>query len=318
MLFKRDSYQQWFHRWLSRRHPQHNRLQLSSKQVYILPSSFGWAYALVVLTIGLGSVNYQLNAGFFFVFLLLVLGFYSLWQTHANLNQLIIECLPISDTEAGKPLELTLNIKSQHNSRFAIWFSFSDQNKTLLETLSSSSTLLTLTLPTRSRGFYKLPIVKVDTFYPFNLFHVWSYLHFDAHYFVYPKATSPGFWPEKMATSRSDGNQLIMGDEEVFEFKRTQNPWLQPSHIAWKLSSKTDYWLVKEMASPQKKEWLFQLNSSLTPDIERALSNMSYWIHQAEQLQHPYGIELNGIRTEIAHGAQHLQMCLRKLATFKA
>ncbi|HSH53768.1 MAG TPA: hypothetical protein VK967_01965, partial [Methylotenera sp.] len=44
--------------------------QLSRRHIYILPTRFGWLYAMLLIALLTGSINYSLSLGFAMTFLL--------------------------------------------------------------------------------------------------------------------------------------------------------------------------------------------------------------------------------------------------------
>lgn len=307
--------QRW-QKWIKKRHPKHNPQQLSTNQIYILPSIFGLGFAVVLLSIGIGAINYQVNPAFFFVFLLMIIGFSSMWESHRNLKGLTIQCLPIDDTEEGKPVKIALHIKGSGIPRYALWFSFKQGDVVKLEQLPVEGKQVLLPLPTDHRGAFEIPPIKIESFYPLGLFHVWSYAYFNVSYYVYPEAISPDFWPEVRHGEAQKLYKHLAGDEELYELKNIENPWVQPSRIAWKISSRKQGWYLKNMSNPAGESWVFRIDDLPHQDIESNLRHLSYWIQSAEQKGHAYGLDQKGTQIEISHGENHMRYCLRQLATY--
>ncbi|AHE68034.1 DUF58 domain-containing protein [Legionella oakridgensis] len=303
--------------WIKKRSPSGNPQCLSSRHLYILPSAFGWGYVIVLLTLGIGAINYQLNPAFLLIFLMMIIGILNLWQNHRNLQGLCIRCLAVDDAEQGQPanIKLLLSVEAEH--RYALFLAFEESSIVHVEKISKEEQMIFLALKTPHRGHFKLPPLKIYSNYPLGLSRVWSYLYFDISYYVYPLAVSPGFWPAPADNSIKTSPLLYpTGDEELHELKSVINPWIQTSRIAWKISARGQGWYLKQMTSPGGEHWLFRLEELPSEDIEKRLQQLSYWIQTAEQLGHRYGLELNGTRIPLGAGKTHMQTCLRQLAMY--
>lgn len=308
-----DLTQQWVKKRSSFSNPQH----LTSKRIYILPSAFGWLYGFVIITITIGAINYQLNTAYFFVFLLAIIALLSMWQTHQNIKDISIQCMQIDDVEQGHPAKVTLFIYSKDQPRYALIFSYKKGEVVTLEHTPAKGGKIILPIATPARGKFKLPPIKIYSYYPLGIFRVWTYLYFDLEYYVYPAARSPGFWPNAITQQSQQENLMYHpGEDELYELKSVDNPWVQASRIAWKISARGQGWYLKTLTSPAGEYWLFSLDALKTRDIETDLQHLSYWIQTADQQRQAYALELGDNITKFAFGAEHRKHCLRKLAVY--
>ena len=306
-----------FQGWVKARTLRIHAQKSSLSKIYILPSGFGWAFVLAIICIATGAINYQLNTVLLLVFMFFIIGILSMWETNRNLKGVSISCLPIDDTQEGQPLKVMLLVRGSALTRFAIAFSFEAGDAVKLERLTKDDEQVILPMQTIQRGHFNLPVIVVATYFPFGLFRAWSYIYFDNDYFVFPQAVDPEHWPESGDNlSQKESYLSHAGEDDLYELKAIKNPWVQAGRIAWKISARGQGWYLKSMTSPTGEHWLFRIEDLISRDIELNLQQLSYWIQTAEQQGHLYGVELNGFRTEISHGKQHLQHCLRELATY--
>jgi uncharacterized protein (DUF58 family) len=308
-------------KWLQHRIKTRTFKQKTSKinvdEILILPSGFGFACSAVIITIAIGAINYQVNTAFLLVFLGVGLGILCIWETHKNLKGLSIQCLPIEDVQAGQPAQVALLIQAKESARFSIEFSLQAGESVKLERLSKEDVTLVLAIPTKHRGHFQLPIIKIYTFFPLGIVHAWSYLFFDRDFYVYPQPVPPGYWPKPNEDlNKPDQSIHQIGDDDLYELKSVKNPWVQSGRIAWKVSARGQGWFLKIMTSPIGENWIFRIEDLALGDIELNLQQLSYWIQTAEEQGHLYGLELNGELTEMNHGAHHMKICLRRLATY--
>ena len=72
------------------------RCTLTQRNIYILPTKAGLAFALTLMVLLLASINYQLNLGYVLTFLLAGSGVVSMHLTHGTLRGLTLHLQPPS------------------------------------------------------------------------------------------------------------------------------------------------------------------------------------------------------------------------------
>ena len=109
-----------FQSWLNRRIPPVSRLALSHKNVFILPSRTGWAFAGLLLAMLLTAINYQNSLIYGLTFWLVSLGHGTIWLTFRNLSGLEMSAGKVEPCYAGESLQLPLNVSSAKHWSVAI------------------------------------------------------------------------------------------------------------------------------------------------------------------------------------------------------
>ncbi len=305
----------YWSRWVKRRALAVSPHRFDSGNLYIIPSSFGWAFFVMVVTLFLCAINYQVSSVFLLTFLLMVAGMLSAWEAHFNLKGLSIHCMSIEDAYQNEAVKVVLWATLEERSSYALECFFSNQEHFIFGKVALGGQQLTLWLPGKNRGCFKLPRITFRSYFPLGLFRVWGYVYLDENYYVYPKSISPGFWPE---ASIETGNKAAKksGNEEIYELKPVINPWGQPGRIAWKIAARGQGWYVKTMVNPEGSCWLFRVEDLPPNDVEQNLQHLCYWLQTAEQRGYAYGLELKGVRTDLSQGPAHLTFCLRQLAIY--
>ncbi|MDI1352546.1 MAG: hypothetical protein PSV35_07225, partial [bacterium] len=270
-LLKKNSLNYW-EQWIKKRNRSGNPQILNANTIYILPSGFGLLYAVMLLTVFSGAINYQISAVFLMSFFLAIIGLVSAWEAHANLKSLSIKLISLEDAQQGDPVKVTLLIQSNKKMRFGLDFQIGSQHKIKLEKIPEEELQFILSIETTARGYFPMPRIQISSLYPFGLFRVWSYAYFEQHYYVYPQPKNPDFWPNPVA-KHSNKTNFVPGDEEIYDLKQVENPWLQPNLIAWKTAAKGQGWYIKTMTNNEGDYWLFSLND-LTGDLETKLRNL--------------------------------------------
>lgn len=311
---KNTGYHFWVN-WAKKRIKKDNPQILNAKTVYILPSGFGWIYCLVVLSLFTGAINYQISTIFLMTFLLALIGLISAWETHTNLDGMSIQFVSIEDAQQGSAAQLKLFIQPQQKISFAIEVEVNKQPKVRLEKIPSQGLSIILPIATNARGFFCLPRIIVSTQFPLGIFRAWSYVYFEADYYVYPQAIDPGFFPIPVAHS-DNKNQISSGEDELYDLQEVDNPWVQPNRIAWKIAAKGQGWYLKTMSSSRGEYWLFRLSDLTKGDLETKLGQMSYWLYAAEAKGVLYAMELGHLQPYFSQGEEHLKSLLRQLAIY--
>lgn len=107
-------------RWFQKRSPGKSKQIFTSKNLYILPTGFGLAYAIVMLSIFTGAINYQVSAAFILTFFLIVIGIIGMWESHKNLSGLSVAFISTQDCEAGKVNTVKVLIKGDSNTHSSL------------------------------------------------------------------------------------------------------------------------------------------------------------------------------------------------------
>lgn len=317
MITHPTQFKRFWQKWVRKRNQSGNPQSVHSRNLYVLPSGFGWVYGVVVLAIFLGAINSQISTVFYMAFLLAVIGIVSAWEAHANLKNLSFRLINVEDSSQGTPARMTIIIQPNNKLRWGIEFQIAAQPKTRLERIPPEGLQFVIPVETTERGYFLVPVIVISSLYPFGIFRVWSYAYFDDHYYVYPQPVDPGFWPDAYI-AQNEKQRHALGDDNVYDLKQVENPWAAPKLIHWKIAAKGQGWYLKIMDSNEVDNWLFKLNDlSFSKDLEVKLQNLSYWLQTAESSNQIYALELKDTRTAFSNGKEHLQSCLRQLALYQ-
>ena len=303
--------------WVRLRAYSSHPLELNAKTIYIIPSALGWAFLVVILSLFICAINYQVSAIFFMTFLLASAGMASAWEAHDNLNGLTVHCVSIDDGYCGGMVRVTLALRMPKKIAYSIEYYFEKESSLHLERLPLEGRQITLYLPAPKRGVFKLPRVTISSVYPLGLFCVWGYAYFDdAVYYVYPQNIATGFWPNSTLKNAGSHSSCVLGHEDFYELKEVNEPWTQSSRIAWKIAARGQGWYLKSMVSEEGRSWMFRIEDLPRAEVEESLQALCYWLNTAELEGYFYGLELKGKRTALSQGASHLTECLRQLASY--
>jgi len=333
--------------WWDARHPRSDRLLLTQRNVYILPTGAGWLFAVLLLTLLLASINYQLNLGYLLTFVLAGIGLSSMHSTHANLRGLQLQAQAGEPVFAGEvaSLRLTLTAPPPAAGRrgwpgrraarprhgIGLRLSPSGTHSGLaargsegwtwadLSAGGSGSVQLAQLLP--QRGWQGCGSVALETRFPFGLFRAWAVWHPAARWLAWPAPESPVPplpWQEaRPGEQDSIGSSPVQAADEPLGLRawRRGDPM---SQVHWKRSAQAlagEGGLVSRETGGRPPDGLQLDWSALTGlDAERRLARLTAWVLAAEQAGVPYALQLPGQRLEPGLGPGQRREALQRLA----
>lgn len=305
--------------WIAQRNPSiRGKITLHNRRLYILPTRFGYLYAILLFVLLLASINYENSMAFALTFLLTAIGIVSLWQTHKNLLGLQIELKSPQPVFCGEALDLNFNITNSNlNSRYAVGIQYQSLYPQYTSIGPESKALLSLRLPTKQRGLYVPDGLTLFTRYPTGLFHAWGWLKFDYPLLVYPTPRYDHQLQQILHNDLSGKSTVDTADGDDFAGLREHRLGESLRHISWKAFAQGRGMLTKTFqghASPSL--WINWVEMS-APSLEGKLSQMSALVMQAHQQGQTYGLILPSATIDQDSGAVQLNLCLQELATFQ-
>lgn len=294
-------------------------LRLGQRRVFIIPSRGGLLFALALIVMLLGAVNYNLALGHALVFLLAGLGIVGMIHTFRNLHGLIVtpgRCAPVF---AGETAHFPLVLDNDRASPRPALELAADPGLPVNATVEGKkSTKTNIPLTATRRGWLELPRVRLSTRYPLGLFTAWAYLQPTMRCLVYPRPIDAPLPPALPAAA--GGERSGDGGQEDFAGFRQRQPADSPRHVAWKASARDmeGPLLVKQFAGGAQVEGIFdwqQTDPSL-PD-ETRLGILTGWVLAADAADIRYGLRLPALEIPSASGDAHRQRCLEALALFE-
>ena len=302
---------------------------LHRSRVYILPNKAGGAFALLVLVLLIGSINYSLGLGFGLTFLAASIGVVDMVLTYRNLAHLHLRSARVPDVFAGEEARFELLVTNRtRRDRFALRIDFPTPHAPgkkysaahTIDVAAGESTSVRLAVPALARGVLAAPRVRLLTRFPLGLFTAWSYWAPDARAIVYP---TPETLDTPLPLAGRPGGQAGSGPgSEDFAGIRNYQPGDPMRHLAWRQIARLDPDLGGTLATKQFEGGarhdvvldFLQLPSSL--DIELRLARMTRWVLEAERAALPYAFRLGSLALDAGTGPAHQAACLRALAQF--
>lgn len=288
-------------------------------RVYILPTRFGYAFALMVLVMLLAAMNYSNSMAFALAFLLAGLGLIAMNQTHGNLVNLEVRPGPTPPVFAGEVAHFEVHLLNPaRRARYSIGVGWPRAAVAASSDIGAEDTAV-LKLPLRAarRGWLPARVFAVSTEFPLGMFHAWTWLELEMSCLVYPKPAPPGL---DVPPARGAGGSLSGLRPGLDEFAGLRNYQRgdTPRAIHWKSFPKLQAPMVKQFQETLDREFWLDWEELPALDAEARLSQLARWVLEAEGAQASYGLRLPGLRIAPSRGPAHEHACLKALALYEA
>ena len=309
-IWQREYWQQW----LRVANSSGNMATLNPRQIYILPTVWGLLYAVMLLLLLVGSINYALSLGYFVTFLLASLGHTAMLHTWRNLVNLQIRILHAKPVFAGDTALVAININdSKNRARYAIAAKI-EQNVAAVENIAANqSPVFLLPFVTHKRGYCALPRITLYTEFPLSLFHAWAYAALPFQVLVYPKPSGHQALPALLIDVSNVGiNHASRGDDD-FDGHKIYQQGDAASRVDWKASSRGSGLYTKVYSGEGAGDlWLdFDVVGG---ELEARISQLAQWAVDAHVAGQRYGLKLPNLTLAPNHSEAHYHACMQALA----
>lgn len=288
---------------------------IERRRVFILPTRAGLGYAVLLLVMLLGAINYSNNLIFALTFLLTGLGLVAMLHTYRNLAHLQLRAGQGRPGFVGEALGFQLWLRAgDGRARQALELRTAEDDSVIAQA-GSDAVAVWLHRPATHRGANRLGLVTVSTRYPLGLFRAWSRIDFAHSELAYPAPAPPGPPPPELADTPASSGDHRAGAED-FRGLRHYRPGDSLRQIHWKALARGQEPLTKEFgAAGMPLRWL-DFAAAPEPEPEARLRRLCRWILDAERAQISYGLRLPTQTWAPARGSAHRDRCLAALARF--
>jgi uncharacterized protein (DUF58 family) len=300
--------------------PEAGTVVLVHRRVYIVPTRLGWLFALTLLILILGSINYALSLGFALTFLLGGLALAGMVHTARNLARLAVSVGRAEPVFAGEAAQFRLYLDGRGAlDRPAILARHAKSGAQLVVDVPGGGIAeVVLGVPAARRGWQPLGRVMLETRFPLGLFRAWSYVEPDVRCLVYPRPERSPL-PAPAAESAAGGVRSPVPGNDDYAGLRTYQLSDSPRHVAWKAVARSDDMLTKQFSGEAAAElWLDWRLVPASLGVEARLSRLAGWVLAADRTGQPYGLRVPGSEIAPGRGDRHRAACLQALALFEA
>ncbi len=313
-FFKRIK--QKFFNWVDSRLSAKSEIELRQRNIYILPTRYGWLLLAIIILILIASTNYQNNMGFMAGFILLAVGVLSTFYTYRNLRHLNLKLLKPESVFAGEHAEFTIEINNKTEQyRASVGFGQNKKQLQLIDIDKQNQSQFSVKFKVPKRGLFEIPRMVCSSIFPFGIFQVWSWFRAPYKVLVYPKPLQPPVALFHSEIGDEEGAQSQKGSEDFYSVKEYQTG--EPiKQVIWKAYARDRGLLIKEFEDKVGEQKLFTWSSVAHYEKELALSYLCYELVNAEKKGIDFGLQMPSEILELSQGKKHLHACLEVLAKF--
>ena len=298
--------------------PEIGTIVLVHRRVYIVPTQLGWLFALTLVILLVGSINYALSLGFALTFLLAGMGLAAMAHTARNLARMAISVWRVEPVFVGEAAQFRLYLDSRAAfDRPAILArQMASKAQLVVDVPSGAIAEVILPVPATSRGWLNIGRVMLETRFPLGIFRAWSYVEPNLRCLVYPRPERSAL-PAPSAEAARGAMRTPMPGNDDYSGLRTYQLSDSPRHVAWKAVARNEDMLTKQFTGEAAAElWLDWNRLSPALGVEERLSRLAGWVLAAERAGVNYGLRLPGNEIPAARGEVHRAACLQALALY--
>lgn len=306
--------------WWQGRHRPAEQWVLSQRNIYIVPTRAGLFFGITLMVLLIASINYQLNLGYALTFLLAGSALASMHMTHNSLRGLTLHAKPPTPVFAGDRATLELVVTNpgaaRHGLGFGVQVSGSPAQLAFAEITAAGQSPVAVSVLAEKRGMQPLPLLKIESRFPFGLFRAWSLWRPAGQLCVYPRPEQPA--AALPAAAAVSGGPVPARGATGGEFDGLR-PWRRGDtlrQVAWKKVARTGELVSREGRESARRELWLDWTAARQPDTEARLSRLAAWVLLAERQGLAYGLRLPGLELPPANGAPHRHATLSALATW--
>lgn len=294
--------------------------QTNRRQLYILPTKIGWMLGCIIFALLIISIKYSHQGAFLLTFLLASIGQVTSLYTHKNLLKISLSASPAKSVFAGEQAEFPITINNPTSSKkYSIWLLCDKHSEHLCLNEEQSKTIVAK-IQTNQRGMLSIPDIILTSHYPIGILFSWTKAFFaPANCIVYPQAKNLLNTPELISNNNSDAskvNQTNLSGSDEFSTLKPYETSDRLRDIHWPSLAKTQQLISKQFTDPTTHIHLFNWQQVASLSLEDKLSQLTFWICEAEKKQQKYQLSIPRFTSGLDLGSAHLHQCLTVLATW--
>jgi uncharacterized protein (DUF58 family) len=300
--------------------PPARRAYLTRDRVYILPTAAGLLFALAVLLMLLGSINYGLGLGFALTFLLAGVGVTAMLLTHRNLAGIEIHANDAQPVFTGESAIFAVHLRNGTGvGRLSIQLrsTGATTGDAWSDVPANSTQTCLVHVPATRRGTLDLPLLRISATFPLGLFQAWSDIDMAARCTVYPALEPRTVAASPSAPTAIPGNGHQPGDD--FAGLRAYAHGDTPARIAWTALAR-GAGMVSKQFDGDHGAYAWVRWSDVAPHLptEAALMRLARWIVELSREGRTFGFDIPGCSRAPDTGPAHVHVCLSALAHFRS
>ena len=318
----RRTIRQRIEHWFQSRLPATDTWALGQRNIYILPTRAGLAFALTLVMMLLASINYQLNLGYALTFLLAGAGLVSMHMTHGTLRGLTLHLRPTAAVFAGDAAVLEVVVHNPGRQRHGLALQFHDRSGggrsfAWCDVAAGGHESVHVSLVPDRRGWHPVPMLVLETVFPFGLFRAWTLWRPAARVLAWPRPEQPAPPLPAVAASAGDEPDPRPGAGSELDGVR---PWRRGDtmrQVAWKKVARSGELVSRETTDSRHNELWLGWAAAQGGDAEERLSRLAAWVLAADHAGLACGLRLPGVELSPGLGDAHRRAALDALAQWQ-
>lgn len=310
-------------RWFLARRPPSDALELTQRNVYIVPTRAGWMLAATLLLLLVASINYQLNLGYLLTFLLAGSVTVGMHVCHGTLRGLAIHLMAPEPRYAGAAAVFRVVLdNTRRSTRYGIGLAVHRSGQwAWCDVPAEGSATVEVAFKPERRGLHPVPTLTAETRFPLGTFRVWTVWRPASQVLVYP---APEVHPPPLPAGEPMAGQAasaalrthLAGEYDGVRAYRRGDPL---KLVVWKRAAQaqaagSEDLVSRDTQQAQRQELWLDAQAAGLPDMEARLSRLCAWVLMADRLGVDYGLRVAGRVVAPSQGEAHKRQCLEVLA----
>ena len=297
-----------------KRGPMTPPFELAYRQIFVLPTKFGWGFGFMLIFMALGGLNFNNNMALILVFLLATIAQLTTLIAYRNLSGLKVDSIHAEPVFCGEYAHFRVFASNgNERQRFAIQAGFRQTQDCKNFKLNSYDSFL-LQRPTFKRGWLEMPSFRLETRFPLGLFKAWSWIFPQTRCLVYPAPARKA--PPLPKTGHGQSGRARRGDGDEVHGLRKYQPGDSLQRVAWRASARHDELYSMEMETPREDACELDWDLLRGSEVEKRLSILTAWVIAADHKQLSYSLILPDSAIPVGKGDSHRSQCLEALALY--
>jgi uncharacterized protein (DUF58 family) len=298
--------------WMRPRKAELLPVRLQRNRIYVLPTTTGLFFGLLLGTMGLGALNFNNNPALLLALLLAGAAQASLIAAHMQLSGVVVDAVAADPVPAGEPLQLRIALGA-NDARMRRGLRIASGDRHVHVAFDHNGSSVELPVPTERRGLMPLPRLELSTVQPLGLARAWAYAWPQQSALVYPAPEAQA--PPLPAPAGDAGRAQVTRAGDDVHHLRGYRAGDAPRTVAWKASARRDSLLVREYEQHRSDQ--LRLDWQLTAGLayEQRIRRLARWVDDAERDGRRYALRIPGQPPiPMGLGPAHRHRCLRALA----
>jgi len=302
--------------WFENRLPVSDTHTLTQRNIYIVPTKAGLAFAFTLVLMLVASINYQLNLGYLLTFLLAGSALVSMHLTHGTLRGLTLRVKAPAPVFLGQPAEVELVLSNAGAARHGIGVGVrrARPHFAWCDVPAFGSATARITFAPRQRGLARVPTLMAETRFPLGLFRAWTILRPAATVLIYPQLEQPSapLPPARAVPGVARATRATDGGE--FDGVRSYRRGDAMRRLVWKKAAKTGELVSRDTSESTSRELWLDFDDTGLRDSEACLSRLAAWTLMAAHAGVAFGLRMPGIELPPGEGDAQRRVALEALA----